>query len=141
MRAGLTGVPLDASVVLVHDAAHPLVRPRLLAAVVAGVRTGADAAVCVLPMTQVVHEITEGVVVRVLPKAGQVLAQSPVAFASAALRAAHAEAVESTEDVQLVVARGGRVVTVPGDPLNLHITTVEEWAMATALAPLRDRPE
>ena len=138
VRAGLALVPAGAEVVLVHDAAHPLVRDRLLESVVSAVRDGADGAVCVLPMTQVVEQVRDGVVLQVLPKHDQVLGQCPTAFRAEVLRQAHADAPEAVEDVGLVVERGGRVVTVPGDPLNLHVTTAEEWSMACALSPLRD---
>ena len=138
VRAGLAMVPAGADIVLVHDAAHPLVRDELLESVVAAVRGGADGAVCVLPMTQVVEQVQDGVVLRVLPKHDQVLGQCPTAFRASVLRDAHTGDPEAVEDVGLVVASGGRVVTVPGDPLNLHVTTAEEWAMACALAPLRD---
>jgi 2-C-methyl-D-erythritol 4-phosphate cytidylyltransferase len=124
--------------VVIHDAAHPLVRERLLHDVIARVRDGADGGVCVLPMTQVVEQVEDGIVVEVLPKGGQVLGQSPTAFRADVLRHAHADEAEVVEDVGLVVSRGGRVATTPGDPLNIHITTVEEWVMACALARIRD---
>ena len=138
VRAGLALVPAPADIVVVHDAAHPLVREQLFEAVIAAVRGGADGAVCVLPMTQVVERVEDGLVVQVLPKHDQVLGQSPTAFRAEVLRRAHADDPEAVEDVGLVVSRGGRVATVPGDPLNLHVTTAEESVMACALAPLRD---
>lgn len=138
VRSGLALVPAQVEFVLVHDAAHPLVREPLLEAVLAAVRDGADGAVSVLPMTQVVERVRDGVVVQVLPKHDQVLGQCPAAFRAEVLRQAHAGDPEAVEDVGLVVSCGGRVVTVPGDPLNLHVTTAEEWSMACALAPLRD---
>lgn len=138
VRAGLACVPPTGQVVVVHDAAHPLVREQLLRAVIAKVLEGADGAVCVLPMTQVVERMDDGVVVEVLPKHDQVLGQSPAAFRAAVLRQAHEDGPESVEDVGLVVSRGARVVAVPGDPLNLHVTSPEEYAMAHVLATLRD---
>ena len=140
VRAGLALVPADADLVVIHDAAHPLASEDLIRAVIAGVGAGVDGAVSVLPMTQVVHQVEDGTVVEVLPKQRQVLAQSPTAFRAGVLRQAHADHPETVEDVGLVVSRGGRVAVVAGDPLNLHITTVEEWAMACSLAPLRDGP-
>ena len=138
VRAGLALVPAQADIVVIHDAAHPLVSEDLLRSVIAGVDGIVDGAVCVLPMTQVVHHVEDGIVVEVLPKQRQVLAQSPAAFRADVLRQAHADHPEAVEDVELVVSRGGRVAVVAGDPLNLHVTTVEEWAMACSLAPLRD---
>ena len=131
-------VPALADIVLIHDAAHPLVTEDLLRSVIAGVDDDVDGAVCALPMTQVVHQVADGIVVEVLPKQGQVLAQAPTAFRAHVLRQAHAHHPDVVEDVSLVVSRGGRVAVVAGDPLNLHVTSVEEWAMACSLAPLRD---
>jgi len=140
VRAGLALVPALADIVLIHDAAHPLVTEDLLRSVIAGVHDDVDGAVCALPMTQVVHQVADGIVVEVLPKQGQVLAQAPTAFRAHVLRQAHAHHPDVVEDVGLVVSRGGRVAVVAGDPLNLHVTSVEEWAMACSLAPLRDGP-
>ena len=120
--------------VVVHDAAHPLASAALFERVVHRVLAGDDAAVCVVPMTEVVQIVCDGQIMAVLPKEGQVLAQSPAAFRARVLRAAHATAPESTEDVALVLAAGAIVAAVPGDPTNLHITTAEEWRMADALA-------
>jgi len=138
VRAGLALVPPETQVVVIHDAAHPLVRERLMHDVIACVQDGADGGVCVLPMTQVVERVQDGIVVEVLPKADQVLGQSPTAFRADVLRQAHADGAEVVEDVGLIVSRGGRVATTPGDPINVHITTAEEWVMACALAKVRD---
>ena len=134
VRAGLSEVPPSAEVVLVHDAAHPLAPKRLFEDVLAAVLQGADAAVCVLPMTEVVQVVRDGCVVEVLPKAGQVLAQSPAAFRAPTLRSAHAACPEATEDVELVLAAGAHVVAVPGDPINIHVTTPAELEVARLLS-------
>lgn len=138
VRAGLALVPAAAQVVVIHDAAHPLARERLFTAVIDCVLDGADAGVCVLPMTEVVQHVDAGIVTEVLPKGGQVLAQSPAAFRADVLRTAHATGADTVEDIGLVIALGARVATVPGEVLNLHVTTVEEWDIACALAPLLD---
>lgn len=104
----------------------------------AAVLAGADAAQCALPVTEVVDRVHAGRVVEVLPKADQLLAQSPAAFRADVLRAAHAGGAEAVEDVALVLPTGAQVVCVPGDPLNLHVTTAREHAMADVLAALLD---
>lgn len=138
VRAGLALVPPDATTVVIHDAAHPLATPALFAAVVERVAAGADAAVCVLPMTEVVGRVSGGAVVDVLAKHDQVVEQSPAAFRAEVLRAAHAAAADAIEDVGEVLRLGARVVTVPGDPVNIHVTTRREWQMAVALAALTE---
>jgi 2-C-methyl-D-erythritol 4-phosphate cytidylyltransferase len=85
-------------------------------------------------MTEVVQQVRHGRVVEVLPKQGQVLGQTPAAFRADVLRRAHASSPEAVEDIGLVVAGGANVVTVPGEPQNVHVTTPAEWWMASRLA-------
>ena len=49
VRAGLAAVPDDADIIAVHDAARPLARPELWAAVLGAVAAGADGAVPASP--------------------------------------------------------------------------------------------
>jgi 2-C-methyl-D-erythritol 4-phosphate cytidylyltransferase len=122
VRAGLAAVPDDVEVVLVHDAARPFAAPALFQAVVAAVEAGADAAVPGIPLADTVKQVVGGEVVATLDRDELVAVQTPQAFAAAALRRAHADAAEATDDAALVEATGGRVVIVPGDPSNAKIT-------------------
>ncbi|MCK9900329.1 2-C-methyl-D-erythritol 4-phosphate cytidylyltransferase [Parafrankia colletiae] len=145
VRAGLAAVPADADVIVVTDAAHPLASPALYRAVVAAVRAGADGAVPGLPLTEVVKEVreiprddspdagTDLVTGASLPRETHRLVQTPHAFRAAALRAAHAGAVEAVEDSAMVADAGGRVVVVAGEPANIHVTTPEELDLARLL--------
>lgn len=133
LRAGLATVPPDADVVVVADPAHPLTSTALIGRVVAAVRAGADGAVPVLPLLEVVQRVADGRVTATLPKAGLVLTQTPQAFRTAALRAAHADRPRPVENSGLLVERGYRVVTVPGDPANLHVATPEDLAVVEAI--------
>jgi 2-C-methyl-D-erythritol 4-phosphate cytidylyltransferase len=129
VRAGLAAVPVDAEIVVVHGPSHPLAGPALVEAVIAAVRAGADGAVPVMPANDTVLHVTDGRVTAAEP-GPLVLAQTPFAFGAAVLRAAHEGAPQARDDVSLLVARGARVVTVPGDPTNLHVTTPDELALA-----------
>lgn len=137
LRAGLAVVPDDAQVLVVTDPAHPLAPDRLYAEVVAAVRGGADGAVPVLPMLDVVQRVVDGRVVATLPKDGTVITQVPQAFRAAVLRAAHADRPRPVENSGLVAERGHRVVTVRGDPANLHVATDDDLAAVRRLG----RPE
>jgi 2-C-methyl-D-erythritol 4-phosphate cytidylyltransferase len=106
----------------------------LFTAVVDAVRRGADGAVPVLPVLEVVQRVHEGRVVATLPKHDLVLTQSPQAFRAAVLRAVHADRPRPVENSGLLVERGHRVDTVPGDPANLHVTTPAELALLDRLA-------
>lgn len=124
VRAGLDAVPADAEVVLVHDAARPRASRHLWARVIEAVHTGADAAVPAVPVVDTLREIGGGTVDR----DRFVTVQTPQAFRSSALRRAHAEAPEGTDDASLVEAVGGLVLLVDGEPANRKITTPQDLA-------------
>lgn len=132
-RNGLAAVGSDAEVVLVHDAARPLCRPELFAAVVAAVRAGADAVVPALAVSDTVKRVDGDRVVQTVPRDDLVTVQTPQGFRAGALRAAHAAGGVGTDDAALVEAAGGVVVTVPGDPRNLKITVADDLTIAAAL--------
>jgi 2-C-methyl-D-erythritol 4-phosphate cytidylyltransferase len=134
LRAGLATVPPDAGIVVVCDPAHPLASDALFTAVTAAVRRGADGAVPVLPILEVVQRVEAGRVTATLPKHDLVLTQAPQAFRSRVLRAVHADRPRPVENSGLLVERGHRVDTVPGEPTNLHVTTSEELAMLDRIA-------
>jgi len=133
VRAGLALVPADAEVVVVHDGARPLAGPDLFAAVVAAVRAGADAAVPGVPLADTLRWRSGGVADR----DGLVAVQTPQAFRAVALRRAHRDEPEATDDASLVEAAGGKVVVVDGSPLNLKITNPSDLIVAEALLRAR----
>jgi 2-C-methyl-D-erythritol 4-phosphate cytidylyltransferase len=136
VRAGLAVVPDWVDVVVVHDAAHPLASGALFDAVVAAVAGGADGAVPVLPTTETVVEVQQGSLVPIAAGAPLAFAQMPHAFAAPVLRAAHADAPDCRDDASLLLAQGRRVVAVPGETTNVHVTTREELALAERLLAL-----
>ncbi|HEX5266886.1 MAG TPA: 2-C-methyl-D-erythritol 4-phosphate cytidylyltransferase, partial [Acidimicrobiales bacterium] len=134
VRAGLSAVPEDVAVVVVHDAARPLASPALFRAVVEAVAAGADAAVPGVRVPDTVKRVGgDGVVEETLDRDPLVLVQTPQAFAGAALRRAHRSGTHATDDAALVEADGGRVVVVPGEPDNLKITRADDLVRAAAL--------
>jgi len=135
MRAALATVPDDAEIVVAADPAHPLAPDRIWTDTIAAVRAGADGAVPVVPLLEVIQRVEDGRVVETLPKAGTVVTQAPQAFRAAVLRAVHADRPYPIENSGLLVERGHLVVTVPGDPGNLHVTTPEELLVVQRLTP------
>ncbi|MGQ0432565.1 MAG: IspD/TarI family cytidylyltransferase [Microthrixaceae bacterium] len=131
VRAGLVEVPVDAEVIVVHDAARPLAGIDIWERVLAAVAAGADASVPCVPVTDTLRLIGGGTVDR----EGLLAVQTPQAFRAVALRAAHEGAPEGTDDASLVEAIGGRVVVVDGDPTNLKITRPVDLQIAEALWP------
>jgi len=129
VRAGLAVVPLDASVVLVHDAARPVASPGLFARVVEAVRAGADA---VVPAVSVVDALRSRAG-RPVDRDQLVAVQTPQGFRADALRAAHVGSPEAADDAALVEAAGGRLVIVDGERTNLKITERTDLVVAAAI--------
>ncbi len=131
VACGMAAVPADAEIILVHDAARPFAGPDLFAGVVAAVRAGADGVVPAVPLADTVKQVdADGVVVATPPRADLVAVQTPQGFRASALRRAHGEGREGTDDAALVEAIGGRVVTVAGDPANRKLTVADDLAWA-----------
>jgi 2-C-methyl-D-erythritol 4-phosphate cytidylyltransferase len=138
VRNGLVAVPVDAGVIVVHDAARPLASAPLFAAVVGAVRDGADGAICAVAVSDTIKRVDGDRVTSTLSRADLVTVQTPQAFAAAALRAAHSRGAEATDDAALVEAAGGKVVIVPGDPRNFKVTGPTDLAVAEVLARAGD---
>jgi 2-C-methyl-D-erythritol 4-phosphate cytidylyltransferase len=133
VRAGLAAVPSQAEVIVVHDAARPLASVELWGAVLAAVAAGADAAVPAIPVTDTIKRVEDHTVIETLDRRQLVAVQTPQAFRANALRAAHANAADATDDAALVEAAGGRVVTVAGERRNLKITELADLGVAALL--------
>jgi 2-C-methyl-D-erythritol 4-phosphate cytidylyltransferase len=121
VRLGLEEVPPDADVVLVHDAARPLLPPELVPRLLEALAGGFDGAVPGLPVSDTVKRVRDGVVVETPARDELVAVQTPQAFVASVLRAAAAG--EGSDCASLVEARGGRVTVVPVDDLLLKVTT------------------
>jgi len=135
VRRGLSAVPDEADVILVHDAARPLAAPALFRSVIdAVISGGADGAIPALPVSDTI-KVVDGTrtVTATLDRATLVAVQTPQAFGAALLRRAHAAGAEATDDAALVEALGATVRVVPGDPRNLKITTPADLGTAEHL--------
>lgn len=130
VRAGLSAVPSDATIICVHDAARPFADAELFARVVAAVMAGADGAIPAIAVTDTIKVVADGVVVATPDRASLVSVQTPQAFRADVLRRAHAGADTSTDDAALVEAIGARVVVVDGDVRNRKITHPDDLAWA-----------
>jgi 2-C-methyl-D-erythritol 4-phosphate cytidylyltransferase len=134
VRAALAEVPDDATVVLVHDAARPLVTDAVIERVIAALGDGWDGAVPVLPIADTVKRVDGESIAETLDREVLATAQTPQAFVAPVLRDAFSSLQQkSTDCASLVEARGGRVRAVEGDPRLLKVTTpadlelVESW--------------
>jgi 2-C-methyl-D-erythritol 4-phosphate cytidylyltransferase len=119
VRHGLAAVPLDATIVLVHDGARPLASPEIFTRVIDAVRAGAEAVTPAVPVADSLRRRGGGTIDR-----NEVVAvQTPQGFSADALRAAHRSGEDATDDVTVVERNGGKVVIVNGDRRNLKLTT------------------
>lgn len=130
VRAGLA-VSRDADAVLVHDAARPFLDEGTLGRVL-GAFAEHGAAAAGLPVAETLRR-GDNWAGETIERDGLWAMQTPQAFSRAALADAYARASAPTDCAAAVVAAGGRVRLVRGDPLNLKITTSEDLALARAL--------
>ncbi|MEK7283765.1 MAG: 2-C-methyl-D-erythritol 4-phosphate cytidylyltransferase [Acidobacteriota bacterium] len=133
--------PTEADIILVHDAARPLVSRALIDAVIAAAAEHGAAVPLVPPADTVKRLASDGSVEATMPRETLRLALTPQGFRSAILREAYARAARDgftgTDDAALVERSGRRVAAVPGSPGNLKITTPLDLVLAEALLPGR----
>jgi 2-C-methyl-D-erythritol 4-phosphate cytidylyltransferase len=123
VRLGVAEVPDDAAVILVHDAARPLLSDDVVGRVVQALGEGFDGAVPTLPATDTVKRVDGDVVVETLERDRLVAVQTPQGFVAPVLRAALAAGVEGSDCASLVERHGGRIRVVEGDERLLKVTT------------------
>ena len=138
---GLEDLPASVGVVLVHDAARPLVTGDAIDRVVAEARAGRGA-VAALPVVDTLKEVdAEGRIVRTVERARLWRAQTPQGFPRDVLLRAHVAArrdgVAATDDAALVERLGVPVVVVPGSERAMKITDAADFERAEALSALR----
>jgi 2-C-methyl-D-erythritol 4-phosphate cytidylyltransferase len=129
VRAGLGEVPDDALVVLVHDAARPLLPEDVIERVLAPLSEGWDGVVPGLSVSDTLKRVgADGAVEQTVPRDALVAVQTPQAFLADVLRRAAAGGADATDCAGLVEAAGGRVKVVDGDPRLLKVTTADDLA-------------
>lgn len=122
VRRALAEVPGEATVVLVHDVARPLVTEEIIERVVAGLGDGWDGTIPGLPVSDTVKRVEGEAVTETIDRDGLFVVQTPQAFLAAVLRRAVEGDAEGSDCAALVEAAGGRVRVVAGDPRLLKIT-------------------
>lgn len=133
VRHGLAEVSDDALVVLVHDAARPLLTDEVVERVLEPLREGWDGAVPGLPVADTLKRAdAQRGVQESVSREGLWAVQTPQAFAADVLRRAYAREGTATDCAGLVEAAGGRVRVVDGDPKLLKVTTESDLATVSA---------
>lgn len=127
-------IPDDAAVILVHDAARPLLPADIVDRLLKALLGGFDGAVPGLPVTDTIKRWRDGVVVDTPTRAELVAVQTPQAFVADALRRAlKGDLAAATDDASLVEAAGGRVTVIDGHPCLMKITGPDDVERALAL--------
>ena len=125
VQAGVAEIGAEALVVLVHDAARPLLVAEVVERVLAPLGEGWDGAVPALPVADTLKRAADdGTVLETVDRTGLHAVQTPQAFLAPVLREALAgDLAEASDCAALVERRGGRVRVVEGDRRLLKVTT------------------
>ena len=140
VAAGLDHV--DSGLVVVHDAARPLVTAALIDEAVAALEAAPelDAVIAAGAVTDTVKRVdSRGMVIKTLDRSTLRSIQTPQVFRREALLAAIAsgDLETATDDASLIEADGGAVAVLAAPSFNIKVTVPEDMAFAEAL--LSDR--
>lgn len=142
VRAGLDAITtMPDTLVLVHDAARPLLTPAHIRQLLDAL-PGADGAILALPVADSLRRGADGLLAEGVDRDNLWRAQTPQAFPLSTLRAAYAALPPGdspTDEADAVRRAGGKVRIVPGDPRLMKLTFPEDFAMAEALVPKQVR--
>ena len=138
VRCALLAAPSRGDeIILVHDAARPLVPRAIIDAVIASAEESGAAIPGVVPSDTIKQVDEEGAAVATLPRDRLRLAQTPQGFRGDVLREAYARAERDgfvgTDDAALVERTGRRVALVEGSRRNIKITSPVDLEMAEAI--------
>ena len=141
VAAGLAVLPdviADAeALVLIHDAARAFVPSDVVARVIDAVRSGADAAIPVVPVAVTIREVDEAGS-HVIDRTRLRGVQTPQGFRRSIIEAAHAVLSDTgtpvTDDAAAVEYTGHEVTLVAGDRLAFKVTEPLDVALAVAVA-------
>jgi 2-C-methyl-D-erythritol 4-phosphate cytidylyltransferase len=140
----LASLPPDVDVVLVHDAARPLVPAELVDAVATAVRRGADAVVPAIAVADTVKRVDAAgtdhaeTVLETVDRTALRAVQTPQGFRRDVLAAAYAADVEdATDDAALVERLGVRVLVVRGAEEAFKVTRPLDLLLAEAVLARR----
>ena len=134
VRLGLEALrPHAPDVVLVHDAARPVIPSGTVPALLEALKT-APGAIPALAVADTLKRVSGGTIVETVSREGLFRAQTPQAFRFQALYDVHRAGVTgATDDAALLEARGLAVAIVPGSDSNIKLTWPEDLARLEAI--------
>ncbi|HEV2018592.1 MAG TPA: 2-C-methyl-D-erythritol 4-phosphate cytidylyltransferase [Gemmatimonadaceae bacterium] len=139
---GLEDLPTECEIVVIHDAARPLVTSETIGRVIDEARLG-NGAVAALPVIDTLKRVeSNGRVIETVDRFGLWRAQTPQAFPRKIIERAHREAREAdriaTDDAALCEQIGLPVVVVRGSERAQKITEENDFALVEALSIFRE---
>ncbi len=139
---GLEDLPGECEIVVIHDAARPLVTSETIGRVIDEARQG-KGAVAALPVVDTLKRVdSSGNVIETVDRFGLWRAQTPQAFPRKIIERAHREAREAdriaTDDAALCEQIGLPVVVVRGSERAQKITEENDFALVEALSIFRE---
>lgn len=132
---GLNAVKANDGIVLVHDAARPLVSVKDIQRVIDAANEF-GAACLASPVADTIKRVADGEIRETIDRDSLVSAQTPQGFKLDILRRAFASAADlenATDECSLVESLGERVKIVPATSPNMKITTQEDLRVAEAM--------
>ena len=139
---GLEDLPPECGIIVVHDAARPLVPAAMIERVIAEARKG-HGAVPALPVADTLKRVSgAGAISETVDRSGLWRAQTPQAFPREMIEQAYTHAranrIAATDDAALCELLGLPVVVVPGSERAIKITEEADFARAEALYSLQE---
>jgi len=139
---GMEDLPTECEIVIVHDAARPLVSGETISRVIQEARAG-HVAVAALPVTDTLKRVdSQNKVVITVERAGLWRAQTPQGFPRKILEQAHRDAREVSrtahDDAALCEHLNVQIVVVEGSERAAKITTESDFALVEALSIFRE---
>lgn len=139
MRHGLGVLDAGTQFVLIHDAARPFAPPEVFERVLDALVAGQDAVIPVMPVTDTIKVVRDGVVHSTPVRDELVAVQTPQGFRLDILKDAHATLdVRVTDDAMLVERAGIEVHVVDGSQRSFKITTGFDMRVAESVLAQQD---
>lgn len=139
VRNSLAVVPESSEIVLVHDAARPLVTEEMIENTIDEAFKIGAASVGVTPV-DTVKRVRGTSISETIDRNSLVLIQTPQAFRKEVLVAAHEQAKRNhqlvTDDCALCELMGQPVAVVQGSKSNIKLTTPEDYSLISAFLTL-----
>lgn len=133
----------NTDIVLIHDAARPMVSKTLIKKILNAMNSEIDGVIPVVPLNDTIKWIKkENIVGGTLNRDILRAVQTPQAFWFKKLLQAYKKAYEEdfygTDDASLIERYGGKVLTIDGEEKNIKITTKQDLQKLSVLAGMNN---